>query len=47
MGPLTQQSIVNGHEFGYPSQQNHRAQNNAIQDTQQLIQRLYQYDKTG
>lgn len=46
VGRLTQQSIVNGHEFGYPSQQN-QAQNNAIQETEQLIQRLYQYDKTG
>ncbi len=54
VGRLTQQSIVNGHEFGYPSQQNqvqnqaqNQTQNNAIQDTQKLIQRLYQYDKTG
>lgn len=51
VGRLTQQNIVSGHEFGYPSNsqdalQNH-SQNNAIQDTQQLIQRLYQYDKTG
>ena len=46
MDRLTQQSIVNGHEFGYRSQQN-RAQNNAIQETQKMIRRLYQYDKTG
>ncbi|MCU4491830.1 RHS domain-containing protein [Acinetobacter guillouiae] len=46
MGRLTQQSIVNGHEFGYPSQQS-QTHNNAIEETQQLIQRLYQYDKTG
>ncbi|MDH2604970.1 type IV secretion protein Rhs, partial [Acinetobacter baumannii] len=48
MGRLTQQNIVNGHEFGYPSnEQVSQTQNNAIQETQQLIQRLYQYDKTG
>ncbi|AYO52823.1 RHS repeat-associated core domain-containing protein [Acinetobacter wuhouensis] len=46
VGRLTQQNIVNGHEFGYPSQQS-QTHNNAIQETQQLIQRLYQYDKTG
>ncbi len=46
MGRLTQQNIVNGHEFGYPSNEQ-VSQNNAIQETQQLIQRLYQYDKTG
>ena len=52
VGRLTQQRIVNDHEFGYPSnsqysQQQNQSQNNAIQETQQLIQRLYQYDKTG
>lgn len=54
MGRLTQQSIVHGHELGYPSEQSqvqnqaqNQTQNNAIQETQQLIQRLYQYDKTG
>ncbi len=48
MGRLTQQNIVNGHEFGYPpNEQVSQTQNNAIQETQQLIQRLYQYDKTG
>ena len=45
IGRLTQQRIVNGHEFGYRSQT--QQQNNAINTTQQLIQRLYQYDKTG
>ncbi|WP_243901653.1 RHS repeat-associated core domain-containing protein [Acinetobacter bereziniae] len=45
IGRLTQQRIVNGHEFGYQSQT--QQQNNAINKTQQLIQRLYQYDKTG
>ncbi|WP_228147195.1 RHS repeat-associated core domain-containing protein [Acinetobacter sp. ANC 3832] len=45
IGRLTQQKIVNGHEFGYQSPS--KQQNNAINETQQLIQRLYQYDKTG
>lgn len=44
LGRLMQQSIVNGHKSGYDSP---TKQNNAIHETQQLIQRLYQYDKSG
>lgn len=46
LGRLTQQRVLNGHEFAYTSPQQ-AIQNNAIQETEQLIQRLYQYDKTG
>ncbi|WP_335953231.1 RHS repeat-associated core domain-containing protein [Acinetobacter higginsii] len=46
LGRLTQQRVLNGHEFAYTSPQQ-AVQNNAIQETEQLIQRLYQYDKTG
>lgn len=43
VGRLTQQLMLNGHDKGYQSQ----TQNNAIQHTNQLIERLYHYDKTG
>lgn len=43
VGRLTQQLMLNGHDKGYQAQ----TQNNAIQHTNQLIERLYHYDKTG
>lgn len=43
VGRLTQQLMLNGHDKGYQAQ----TQNNAIQHTSQLIERLYHYDKTG
>lgn len=41
VGRLTQQLMLSGHDKGY------QTQNNAIQHTNQLIERLYHYDKTG
>ncbi|WP_228140723.1 RHS repeat-associated core domain-containing protein [Acinetobacter sp. TGL-Y2] len=46
VGRLTQQRVVNGHELGYQTTSN-QIPNNAVNETEQLIQRLYQYDKTG
>ncbi|MBJ8433001.1 RHS domain-containing protein [Acinetobacter pittii] len=43
VGRLTQQLMLNGHDKGYQAQ----TKNNAIQHTNQLIERLYHYDKTG
>lgn len=43
VGRLTQQLMLSGHDKGYQAQ----TQNNAIQHTNQLIERLYHYDKTG
>lgn len=44
-GSLSQQTIVNGHENGYS---NAIAQErNALKETQQLLARVYQYDKAG
>lgn len=43
VGRLTQQLMLNGHDKAYQAQ----TQNNAIQHTNQLIERLYHYDKTG
>jgi len=45
VGRLSSQIILNKHENGY--QNEYKAKNNALQQTSQLIQRLYRYDKTG
>ena len=45
VGRLSSQIILNKHENGY--QNEYKTKNNALQQTSQLIQRLYQYDKTG
>lgn len=49
-GRLYSQIMLNEHDNGYQNQysaQNQAKQNNALQQTSQLVQRLYQYDKTG
>ena len=49
-GRLHSQIMLNEHDNGYQNQysaQNQAKQNNALQQTSQLVQRLYQYDKTG
>jgi RHS repeat-associated protein len=49
-GRLHSQIMLNEHDNGYQNQysvQNQAKQNNALQQTNQLVQRLYQYDKTG
>lgn len=43
VGRLTQQLMLNGHDNSYQAQ----TQNNTIQHTNQLVERLYHYDKTG
>ena len=43
-GRLNSQITLSDHENGYQKQ---TAKNNAIQQTQQLVKRLYHYDKTG
>lgn len=43
VGGLTPQLMLNGHDNSYQAQ----TQNNAIQHTNQLVERLYHYDKTG
>ena len=48
-GRLHSQIMLNEHDNGYQSQyrEKNKRQNNALQQTRQLVQRLYQYDKTG
>lgn len=52
-GRFHSQIMLNEHDNGYQSQytaQNqtkNQIQNNAVQQTSQFVQRLYQYDKTG
>ena len=45
MGRLVQQQVIRDHEFGYQS--SIKQQNNALKDSQKLVQRLYKYDRTG
>lgn len=44
-GRLKSQMMLNEHENGYQNQ--YKPHNNALEQTSQLVQRLYQYDKTG
>ncbi len=44
-GRLKSQMMLSEHENGYQNQ--YRPHNNALEQTSQLVQRLYQYDKTG
>ena len=48
-GRLHSQIMLNEHDNGYQNQYKAQNQekNNALQQTSQLVQRLYQYDKTG
>ncbi|MCS3525956.1 RHS repeat-associated core domain-containing protein [Acinetobacter johnsonii] len=48
-GRLNSQIMLNEHDNGYQNQYKvqNQEKNNALQQTSQLIQRLYQYDKTG
>ena len=45
LGRLSSQIIVNDHENGYSVSDSQK--NNALKETQQLLSRIYQYDKTG
>lgn len=44
-GRLKSQMMLSEHENGYQNQ--YKRHNNALEQTSQLVQRLYQYDKTG
>lgn len=44
-GRLKSQMMLSEHENGYQNQ--YKPHNNALEQTSQLVQRLYQYDKTG
>ncbi|MDK4791001.1 MULTISPECIES: RHS repeat-associated core domain-containing protein [Acinetobacter] len=44
-GRLKSQIMLSEHEKGYQNQ--YKPHNNALEQTSQLVQRLYQYDKTG
>jgi len=44
-GRLKSQMMLSEHENGYQNQ--YKPRNNALEQTSQLVQRLYQYDKTG
>lgn len=44
-GRLKSQIMLSEHENGYQNQ--YKPHNNALEQTSQLVQRLYQYDKTG
>ncbi len=44
-GRLKSQIMLSEHENGYQNQ--YKPHNNALEQTTQLVQRLYQYDKTG
>ncbi|ENV93688.1 hypothetical protein F937_03088 [Acinetobacter calcoaceticus ANC 3680] len=44
-GHLKSQMMLSEHENGYQNQ--YKPHNNALEQTSQLVQRLYQYDKTG
>ncbi|MEQ1318878.1 MULTISPECIES: RHS repeat-associated core domain-containing protein [Acinetobacter] len=48
-GRLHSQIMLNEHDNGYQNQYSaqNQTKNNALQHTSQLVQRLYQYDKTG
>lgn len=48
-GRLSSQLMLSEHDHGYENhdEAQNQAKNNAIQQTSQLLQRLYQYDKTG
>lgn len=44
-GRMKSQMMLSEHENGYQNQ--YKPHNNALEQTSQLVQRLYQYDKTG